>query len=137
MTPLGTSLQKKVLEPLVLSPAKHGSLRKPVLIVIITDGAPSGEDRHKIVSVIKSANHDLAKTRYGPDAVSYQLAQVGNDQAARAFLEEIDVNRDIGTLVDVTSNYENEADNLRKARNPCVPPPPPPPPPTAVDSERG
>ncbi|KAK4702863.1 hypothetical protein P7C70_g3348, partial [Phenoliferia sp. Uapishka_3] len=118
MTPLGTSLKKKVLEPLVLHPAKHGQLRKPVLIVIITDGAPSGEDRHKIVKVIKEANHDLQKTKYGPDAVSYQLAQVGNDLAARKFLEEIDVDREVGQLIDVTSNYENEADNLRKARNP-------------------
>ncbi|KAL8277398.1 hypothetical protein RQP46_010238 [Phenoliferia psychrophenolica] len=119
-TPLGTALQKKVLEPLVLGPAKHGQLRKPALIVIITDGEPSGEPHDKIVQVIKSANHDLAKTRYGPDAVSYQLAQVGNDQAARKFLESIDVNREIGNLVDVTSNYENEADNLRRARNPIT-----------------
>lgn len=28
---------------------------------------------------------------------------------------------EIGNEVDVTSNYENEADNLRRARNPCVP----------------
>ncbi|KAL8277403.1 hypothetical protein RQP46_010243 [Phenoliferia psychrophenolica] len=119
-TPLGTSLQKRVLEPLVLDPAKHNKLRKPVLIIMITDGAPSGEDHFKIVSVIKSANHDLAKTRYGPDAVSYQLAQVGEDSAARKFLEEIDVHHNIGKLVDVTSNFENEADNLRKAKNPIT-----------------
>ncbi|KAM0745795.1 hypothetical protein T439DRAFT_294867 [Meredithblackwellia eburnea MCA 4105] len=118
MTPLGTSLEKKVLDPLVLHPAKRGGLRKPVLVVAITDGAPSGEDRHKIVSVMKHARKDLSKTRYGPDAISYQLAQVGNDRAARAFLEEIDVHPEVGSYVDVTSNFENEADNCRRGRNP-------------------
>jgi len=43
----------------------------------------------------------LAKTPYTPDAVSFQLAQVGNDQDARAFLEFIDTHPQVGSLVDV------------------------------------
>lgn len=40
---LGTSLDQKILQPAVLGPARNGSLRKPVLIVSITDGTPAGE----------------------------------------------------------------------------------------------
>lgn len=64
--------------------------------------------------MISRTNAELKQTQYGPDAISYQLAQVGNDLKARAFLEEIDTNKEIGGLVDVTSNYSNEGDNLRK-----------------------
>jgi hypothetical protein len=40
-TPLGTKLSSKVLEPMILNKAKDGSLRKPAIVVIITDGEES------------------------------------------------------------------------------------------------
>jgi Mg-chelatase subunit ChlD len=43
LTPLGTSLDQKVLQPLLLNPARQGQLRKPMLVIVITDGAPSSE----------------------------------------------------------------------------------------------
>lgn len=52
--------------------------------------------------MIKSANRELGQSRYGSGAVSFQLAQVGNDLEARAFLEELDNNREIGGLIDVS-----------------------------------
>ncbi|KAL8293601.1 hypothetical protein RQP46_000302 [Phenoliferia psychrophenolica] len=118
LTPLGTSLQQKILAPLVLGPAQQGRLQKPVLIIAITDGVPGGEDRYAIVKAITNASRVLQQTRYGSDAVSFQLAQVGNDQKARAFLEEIDKHPEIGGLVDTTSNYENEADDMLKGNPP-------------------
>ncbi|KAM0752926.1 hypothetical protein T439DRAFT_323542 [Meredithblackwellia eburnea MCA 4105] len=118
LTPLGTALQNKILEPLVLGPARAGRLQKPVLVIAVTDGVPGGEDRYAIVKAIVNANRTLQQTRYGPDAVSFQLAQVGNDLKARAFLEEIDRHPEIGGLVDTTSNYENEADDMLKANPP-------------------
>ncbi len=93
----------------MLGPARAGQLQKPVLIIAVTDGIPGGEDRYKIVQVITNANRTLSQTRYGPDAVSFQFAQVGNDQKARAFLEELDKHPEIGGLIDTTSNFENEA----------------------------
>ena len=38
LTPLGTMLQHKILQPFVLGPAKARSLQKPVLVITITDG---------------------------------------------------------------------------------------------------
>ncbi|KAL7338073.1 hypothetical protein BJY59DRAFT_653706 [Rhodotorula toruloides] len=114
LTPLGTSLEQKILQPLLVSPARQGTLRKPLLVVCITDGAPGGEDRHTIVRAITRAKRELAQTRFGPDALSVQLAQIGNDLGARQFLGEIDSHPEVGGLVDVTSNYELEADDFQK-----------------------
>lgn len=56
LTPFGTQLKQKVIEPMILQPARSGQLRKPVLIISVTDGQPAGED----VSVISlSFEHHL------------------------------------------------------------------------------
>lgn len=86
----------------MLGPARANQLQKPVLIIAVTDGVPGGEDRYKIVQVISNANRTLAQTRYGADAVSFQLAQVGNDMKARDFLGELDKHPEIGGLIDTT-----------------------------------
>ncbi|KWU41678.1 hypothetical protein RHOSPDRAFT_22594, partial [Rhodotorula sp. JG-1b] len=103
LTPLGTALDQKVLQPLLLGPARNNQLKKPLLIIAVTDGAPGGEDRHTLVRVLVNASRFLKQTRYGPDAMSVQLAQIGNDLKARAFLEEIDSHPEVGDLVDCTS----------------------------------
>lgn len=54
---------------------------------------------------IKNAKAALSQTRYGPDALSIQLAQIGNDMGSRAFLEEIDNHPEVGGLVDVSAFY--------------------------------
>ncbi|GAA5985640.1 hypothetical protein JCM11641_001458 [Rhodosporidiobolus odoratus] len=117
-TPLGTALHEKVLEPLVHKPAKKGKLKKPVLIVCATDGAPTGEPRDTIIKVIKESKKLLDKTPYTADAVSFQLAQIGDDQGCREFMEYIDEEPTVGSLVDTTSNFENEQDNFSKANPP-------------------
>ncbi|POY72843.1 hypothetical protein BMF94_4098 [Rhodotorula taiwanensis] len=114
LTPLGTALDQKVLQPLLLGPARSNALKKPLLIIAVTDGAPGGEDRNTLVRVLINASRFLKQTRYGPDAMSVQLAQIGNDLKARAYLEEIDAHPEVGDLVDCTSNFENEQEDLAK-----------------------
>jgi hypothetical protein len=139
VTPLGTSLQHKVLEPFVLGPARMGTLRKPIPIITTTDGAPAirrltdpsstvihplipssppqaGEDHSTLSNAIRAANQELSRTRFGPDAVSYQLAAVGNDQGARRFWEEIDVG-EVGRLVDVSSSFLWFSSKTRRAED--------------------
>lgn len=96
LTPFGTQLNAKVFEPMLLQPARANQLRKPVLVIAITDGQPAGEDRGTLFRVIQNASNELSRTRYGPDALSIQIAQVGNDVKARQFLEEIDSHPQIG-----------------------------------------
>ena len=104
LTPMGTSLQSKVLAPMVLKPAREGNLRKPVLVITITDGQPAGEAQTAVFDAIRNTAAELARTRYGIGAVSLQFAQVGNDQHATAFLAKLDNDPEVGSLVDCTSS---------------------------------
>ncbi|GAA6043224.1 hypothetical protein JCM8097_000337, partial [Rhodosporidiobolus ruineniae] len=117
-TPLGTALRYKVLDPLVHKPAKKGKLKKPALVICVTDGAPTAEPQDEVVRAIKESKDLLSKTPYTTDAVSIGFAQVGNDLEAREFLEMIDEHPLIGSLVDTTSGFEHEQDNMSKANPP-------------------
>ncbi|KAL8935013.1 MAG: hypothetical protein Q9211_004927 [Gyalolechia sp. 1 TL-2023] len=104
LTPLGTSLRERIVEPLVLGPARSGALRKPVLILTITDGAPEGELPGTIFDTIRHVATEFSRMpRYGQRAVSFQFAQVGDDKEAETFLSGLDNDPDFGRLVDVTS----------------------------------
>ena len=105
LTPMGTQLEQKILQPLVLGPARSGQLHKPVLVIAITDGQPAGESQDTVFKVIRSANEELSRNpRAGPGAVSFQFAQVGNDLKAREFLGKLDEDPIVGSLVDCTSS---------------------------------
>src|SRR6478609_1426194 len=107
MTPLGTQLYKKCIQPMIVAPARGGSMSKPVMIVAITDGEPS-ENRDIITNVIRSAKDVLSKTKYGPGALALQIAQVGTDQKAQEFLGKLDKDPIVGGMIDCTSNFEME-----------------------------
>lgn len=113
-TPLGTALDQKILQPLLMQPARAGQLRKPLHIIIITDGEPNGEPRETLRNVIVRTNRELRNSPYGPDAVSYQLAQVGNDTSAQKFLSALDDDREIGGLVDQTMDFDFEREEMRR-----------------------
>lgn len=63
LTPLGTQLDAKIIQPLLLGPARSGQLKKPLLIVILTDGTPAGEPKEQVFNVIMRTNQDLQRTR--------------------------------------------------------------------------
>lgn len=119
LTPMGTSLRNKVLEPLVVAPARSGQLRKPVLVITITDGQPAGEPQGAVFDAIRYTAAELSRMpRYGQGAISFQFAQVGNDLKAREFLGKLDSEPGIGNLVDSTSNFEVEQDEMSRANPP-------------------
>ncbi|KAK6350179.1 hypothetical protein TWF696_006420 [Orbilia brochopaga] len=118
LTPMGTSLRAKVLDPLVIQPARSNQLQKPVLVITITDGQPAGEAEGAVQEAILYASNELSRTQYGSGAVSFQFAQVGNDLRAREFLGKLDNDPRVGHLIDCTSNYEVEADEMSKASPP-------------------
>jgi hypothetical protein len=76
-------MRQKILEPLVLGPARANALQKPVLVICessflqlrtgITDGTPAGENKDEIFNVIQRTDAELRRTRYGPDAISYRM----------------------------------------------------------------
>ncbi|CAI7606471.1 unnamed protein product [Penicillium bialowiezense] len=118
LTPLGTNLKTKVVEPMVVQPARANRLEKPVLVITITDGQPAGEPHGAVGDVIRYAVEETSRTRYGPGAVSFQFSQVGTDQRARDFLSTLDEDPQIGHLIDCTSNFEVEQDEMSRANPP-------------------
>lgn len=114
-TPLGTELEDKVIKPLVTKPAKHNQLRKPVLVITITDGSPTGENPRKVFKVIEDVKKEFLKSKYRPGACSFQFAQVGNDMKAREFLARLDTDPVVGKMVDCTSNFEIEEQEMAQA----------------------
>lgn len=116
-TPMGSSLETKILQPLVLTPAKKGRLLKPALVLVITDGRPTGssEKGDKMVQVLKRTKRRLAWTRYGEDAVSFQIAAVGNDREAQEWLDTIDNDPVVGDLVDVCSDIAIESKQVKQS----------------------
>ena len=104
LTPLAREMNNKILGPLVLQPARSGQLQKPVLVVTITDGEPSGEPKFDIVRVMKGASDELSRSKYGKGGVTFQFAQVGKDLKARDFLNKLDEDPAIGDIIDCTSS---------------------------------
>ncbi len=104
LTPIGTELKKKIVDPLLIQPARAGQLRKPVLVITITDGQPTGEANNAVADTIIYASSEMARTRYGKGAVAFQFAQVGNDLEARKFLSQLDEHPVVGDLIDCTSS---------------------------------
>ncbi|KAI8808137.1 hypothetical protein BJ742DRAFT_809837 [Cladochytrium replicatum] len=105
-TPLGTQLYKKILNPLVLSRLRK--LKKPVLVITITDGEPTFEKGDEIVKVIVQTKRKLEDAKIGAGGVAFQFAQVGTDTKAQAFLKMLDDHSEVGNLIDCTSAFELE-----------------------------
>ncbi|EKV13163.1 Transcription factor RfeF, putative [Penicillium digitatum PHI26] len=118
LTPLGTNLKTKVIDPMVVQPAQANRLEKPVLVITITDGQPAGEPLGAVSDVIRYAVEETTRTRHGPSSVSFQFSQVGTDQRARDFLGSLDQDPHIGHLIDCTSNFEVEQDEMSRANPP-------------------
>jgi hypothetical protein len=105
LTPLGTELRDQVVEPLVISKARNGTFRKPVLVITITDGQPAGEDKDTLKRVLQYVEEEFRRMpQYGQHPCLFQFAQVGNDQKARDFLGTLDANKQFGAIVDCTSS---------------------------------
>ena len=106
LTPMGTSLRKKVIDEIVMSRAQSGQLRKPILVIAITDGQPAGEPQNAVFDTIRYAFDTLQQRypQYGKGALAFEFAQVGNDESAKKFLGKLDEDPVIGPMVDCTSS---------------------------------
>jgi len=120
LTPIGTSLKAKILDPYVMRVRAHRSCPlqlKPVLVVTVTDGSPQGESSDTLFRAIRDCRAALLEAGFSGNEVAYQFAQVGDDEKAAAFLDELDNHPEIGQFVDATSNFEREAEQWHRHSN--------------------
>lgn len=105
LTPMGRELKRKVIDGIVLPAARGGQMRKPVLIVCISDGQPAGDEPgpNAIFDTVRYAINEVGRATGSKGAIAFQFAQVGNDQKAREFLGKLDSDPGIGDMVDCTS----------------------------------
>ncbi|KAI5209797.1 hypothetical protein AUEXF2481DRAFT_41076 [Aureobasidium subglaciale EXF-2481] len=118
LTPMGTELRKKVVEGIVVPAIRSRQMRKPILVITITDGQPAGEPTTAVFDTVRYAIQEASNSQYGPGAIAFQFAQVGNDEKAREFLGKLDDDPTVGQLVDCTSNFENESAEMARANPP-------------------
>jgi len=104
LTPFGTQLKRKVIDPILVNKLRSGQMQKPLLIICITDGQPAGENANELTETVRYALDNARRSNYGPGAVAFQFAQVGNDQKATEFLAKLDNDPMVGREVDCTSS---------------------------------
>lgn len=104
-TPLAGSLRNKILGPMV----DNGRLQKPLHVIIITDGVPTDSVRGEFQRYIRETMDRFIVRGVRSKVVSIQIAQIGNDKRAQAYLQKLDTDPDVGSLIDCTSNFELES----------------------------
>lgn len=63
-TPIGTTLRTRIFEPLVYNKIQAKTFERPLLVSIITDGVPTGEDPDEIVNAIVQCGGRLESAGY-------------------------------------------------------------------------
>ncbi|KAI5868238.1 hypothetical protein GGS23DRAFT_592026 [Durotheca rogersii] len=107
-TPIGTNLRSKILEPLVYSKIREKKLKRPLLVIMITDGMPEPESKSEIVNVILECERKLQEGGYPPETVKFMIGQIGTGKSATRFLEYLRQNSDISRSTFVTSERLDE-----------------------------
>lgn len=111
-TPLATELRKHVLEDFVFKKVRTRSFKHPLFVLILTDGVPYGElpefQLNGVYKLVKQTQNELIRAGYSPTLVVYQFAQVGDDKDAAAYLDDLDDNKEVGDVIDVTNVYSKE-----------------------------
>jgi len=104
LTPLGRELRRKVIDGIVLKQLRQGPLKKPILVIVVTDGQPAGDEpnNNAVIQTVGAAVNELRQ--FGSGAIAFEFAQVGNDTKAREFLGRLDTDPNIGSMVDCTSS---------------------------------
>lgn len=105
LTPMGREMKRKVIDGIVLPAARSGQMKKPVLVIAVTDGQPGGDEPgpNAIFDTIRYAVNEVSRATGSRGGIAFQFAQVGNDQKAREFLGKLDSDPQVGAMVDCTS----------------------------------
>jgi hypothetical protein len=102
-TPLGEKLKEKIIDKIIRPFLMNGQLERPILVVTITDGMPDNESA--VTNAIQETKKLCSQSNFGPNAVEFSFAQIGTDQHATEWLNKIDSDPQIGSMIDCTSTF--------------------------------
>jgi len=103
-TRIGTHLRSKILDPLVYKAIEEETFKRPVLVCTITDGAPYPEPGDTFKNAIFDCRSKLTEKGYEPTAVMFLVSQIGNDPAAKDFLDQLRNDRAISDMLYCTTD---------------------------------
>ncbi|KAF3081128.1 hypothetical protein TWF102_001664 [Orbilia oligospora] len=85
-TQLGTVLDQKIIQPMVMDKVRNGTFVKPLIVVVITDGQPFGEREDAFKEAVLRCKRSREVVGYGEASVIFIISRVGSDENAHAFL---------------------------------------------------
>ncbi|PUU80840.1 hypothetical protein B9Z19DRAFT_1078446 [Tuber borchii] len=97
-TRIGVELKRKILDKFVI---RNPNQSKPLLALIVTDGAVEGEKKGHLKNIIRDCVNEREMAGKGRDAVTFQFSRIGNDPGAAKLLTNLDEDPDLGEYIDV------------------------------------
>ncbi|EPS39800.1 hypothetical protein H072_6307 [Dactylellina haptotyla CBS 200.50] len=100
ITRIATKLVEKVLNPYIYAVlnSSDGQFQRPLLILILTNGAPCGEYDDEFENAIAECKKQLKERDYPGYAVIFQISQIGSDAFAKHFLTGLSARAKSDTL---------------------------------------
>ncbi|KAK6336225.1 hypothetical protein TWF696_001788 [Orbilia brochopaga] len=98
-TKLGQVLDRKIVQPLVIDKVKEGRFKKPLIVIIITDGKPEKEPAGTFNNTIINCKNSKEVQSFGEAAVVFILSRVGSSAGAEKFMAGLKENAE-GDLKD-------------------------------------
>lgn len=109
-TPTGHALEQQVLNEIFYPLLQSQALDRPLLVLTLTDG--KADDFSKVVEIINTAHNASAQSKYGEHAIAWGFCQIGSSGDAQKDLQDLDRHRKVGHLVDCTSNFQCESQEI-------------------------
>ncbi|KAI5784977.1 hypothetical protein DFH27DRAFT_576416 [Peziza echinospora] len=113
-TRLGTMLEQKILKPALYDKIDNvnDELKRPLLITIITDGDPFGEERHQLKQTILNCKERLRNCpnyKNLDKSVAFHIIQVGNSKKAASFLGDLRNDKELEKVITCPEGTIDEA----------------------------
>ncbi|KAF8860588.1 hypothetical protein BDZ45DRAFT_588159, partial [Acephala macrosclerotiorum] len=98
-TQLGTMLDSKIVQPMVIQKLEARSFNKPLIAFIITDGRPQEEDEEELHRTIHRFKTEMSRRGFKDGAIILIISQVGNSDEATKYLRRLEADEYIKSMV--------------------------------------
>ena len=111
-TPIGTSLEKKILKPLIYDLIDSDQFKRPLLVCTITDGCPNKERRDTFKNNIIQCKDILEDNDFDMSCAMFSVSRVGSDPDAIDFLKNLELSEELEDILYCTSDMHDTTHDL-------------------------